>query len=256
MFESQICQYNQTGFCKFREHCRKRHENIICQENHDYKSHGCTLRHPKKCRSYEREGTCRFKECAYTHQENQGDARNQRHNQDILNIQVEMNQMKNMILQIENKIEILKNMLDAITKTNVEEIVAIVVSSLERAKEIENSEAIKTVEKSPDIINCDKCIFNSQDEWTMIRHMSQEHNECSSCDLCGTYFGTKSLLKMHNKKEHNIETKDDDSSEEEIEISEHDCEKCTFKSKSQNDIQVHMEETHERKMSRNKKKKK
>ena len=83
--------------------------------------------------------------------------------------------------------------------------------------------------------------------------MSQEHNECSSCDLCGTYFGTKSLLKMHNKKEHNIETKDDDSSEEEIEISEHDCEKCTFKSKSQNDLQVHMEETHERKMSRKKK---
>ena len=31
----------------------------------------------KKCRSYEREGTCRFKECAFTHQESQGDARNQ-----------------------------------------------------------------------------------------------------------------------------------------------------------------------------------
>ena len=73
MFESKICQYNETGFCKFREHCRKRHENKICQENHDYKSHGCTVRHPKKCRNYEREGTCKFKECAYTHQENQGD---------------------------------------------------------------------------------------------------------------------------------------------------------------------------------------
>ena len=55
-------------------------------------------------------------------------------------------------------------MLDDITKTNVEEIVRIVVSSLERAKEIENSEATKTADKSPDIINCDKCIFNSQEE--------------------------------------------------------------------------------------------
>ena len=72
---------------------------------------------------------------------------------------------------MENKIEILKNMLDDITKTNVEEIVAIVVSSLERAKEIENSEATKTVDKSPDIINCDKCKLNFQDEWTMIRHI-------------------------------------------------------------------------------------
>ena len=125
---------------------------------------------------------------------------NQSHTKEILNIQVEMNQMKNMILQIENKIEILKNMLDDIIKTKVEHIVAIVVSSLERAKEIGNSETIKTVDKSLDLVNCDICNFNSQDEWTMIRHMSQEHGACSSCDLCGTYFGTKFLLQIQNKK--------------------------------------------------------
>ena len=53
--------------------------------------------------------------------------------------------------------------------------------------------------------------------------MSQEQNECSSCDFCGTYFATKSVLQMHNEKESNIETKDEDSWEEESEISEHEC---------------------------------
>ena len=104
------------------------------------------------------------------------------------------------------------------------------VSSLERAKEIEYCEAIQTVDKSSDTINCDKCNFKCQDEWTMIRDMSQEHNDCSACDLCGTFFGTKFLLKMHNKK-NNHETQDEDSSEEVNKISEHKCEKCTFKSK-------------------------
>ena len=45
--------------------------------------------------------------------------------------------------------------------------------------------------------------------------MSQEHGECSSCDLCGTYFGTKHLLQKHNEKEHNHEKQDEYSSEEE-----------------------------------------
>ena len=70
---------------------------------------------------------------------------------------------------------------------------------------------INTVEKSPYIINCDKFNFNFQYEWTMEQHMSQENNECSSCDFCGTYFATKSVLQMHNEKESNIETKDEDS---------------------------------------------
>ena len=113
MFEGQICQYYQTGFCKFRETCRKRHESKICQENHDYKSCGCSLRHPKICRSYKREGTCRFKDdCAYAHKNDQDDPRNQSHTQEIMNIQAEMIQMKDIIMQLQNKIEILKNVIE------------------------------------------------------------------------------------------------------------------------------------------------
>ena len=26
-----ICQHNQTGFCKFRDKCQKKHENTLCE---------------------------------------------------------------------------------------------------------------------------------------------------------------------------------------------------------------------------------
>ena len=257
MIDEETCKYNQTGFCKFRQNCQKRHEQTICQENHDYKSMGCSLRHPKVCKSYEKEGTCRFKdECAYKHQNNLADAMNSSHTQEIKNIQQEMNQMKSMILQMENKIEILKNIIQDITQTNVEEIVAIVVSSLERTKEIENNVIIETVNKAQDSFNCDKCSFKCNEEWSIIRHMSQEHGECSSCDFCGTYFGTKHLLQKHNEKEHNHDKQDEDSSEEESKISEHECKQCTYKSKNSNDLQWHMEKCHESKKSKKKQKNK
>ena len=78
-------QYYQTGFCKFRQNCRKMHQSVICQQNHDFKSLGCTLRDLKTYRSYEREGTCKFKEdCAYKHQKSQGPETVSSNEQEIL----------------------------------------------------------------------------------------------------------------------------------------------------------------------------
>ena len=104
MFEGPTCQHNQTGFCKFRQNCRKRHENRVCQENHDFKSSVWSLRHPKVCRSYKSEGTCKFKDdCAYKHQNIQEDAINQgtnnmedllKHKADICALKNEINQHK------------------------------------------------------------------------------------------------------------------------------------------------------------------
>ena len=62
-----ICKFNQSGYCKFRQMCHKQHENQICQEfNCDRKT--CILRHPKLCKYFETNGFCKFKEdCAFTH---------------------------------------------------------------------------------------------------------------------------------------------------------------------------------------------
>ena len=45
-------------------------------------------------------------------------------------------------------------------------------------------------------------------KFAQVRQMRKEHEEIlkefCSCDKCGTYFDTRNLLEVHNKKEHNL----------------------------------------------------
>ena len=60
------CKFNDSGYCKFGSHCRKRHffnicPNVIC------KTSDCQARHPKRCKHEEK---CKFFKqgiCAYKH---------------------------------------------------------------------------------------------------------------------------------------------------------------------------------------------
>ena len=49
---NKICKFNQTGFCKFRVHCEKKHEDQVCDEINDCKNVNCEKRHPEMCRNY------------------------------------------------------------------------------------------------------------------------------------------------------------------------------------------------------------
>ena len=59
------CKFNNIGYCKFGDECRRRHFTLICQVlncNQD-----CWSRHPRFCRMEE---NCRFFQkgiCAYKH---------------------------------------------------------------------------------------------------------------------------------------------------------------------------------------------
>ena len=65
-------KYNQSGFCKFRKDCRKRHEDEICTNVVGCVIESCTKRHPKECKQYKDNGKCYFGErCAYQHREDQ-----------------------------------------------------------------------------------------------------------------------------------------------------------------------------------------
>ena len=72
-----VCKYNQSGHCKYKQECRNKHENQLGPEESYCKSKECSMRHPKACRKYFREESCRFGEnCSYKHKKDL--------NQDIL----------------------------------------------------------------------------------------------------------------------------------------------------------------------------
>ena len=62
-----VCRHFQTGYCKFREHCKKRHEKAICPSMH-CSAKACTKRHPKPCKFYALNQFCKFgHSCCYKH---------------------------------------------------------------------------------------------------------------------------------------------------------------------------------------------
>ena len=66
--ESEVCKFNKSGYCKFRDSCLKRHENAVCiEENCNGK---CIRRHPKLCRYFAQHNYCKFGNlCKYKHEE-------------------------------------------------------------------------------------------------------------------------------------------------------------------------------------------
>ena len=95
-----VCKYNQTGFCKFRERCRKRHNNEICEHQYKCENNQCIKRHPKRGRNLKK-GMCRHnKNCAYQHcdQENQYDDKNVQ--QIIINHEKETTLVKSTVNQV------------------------------------------------------------------------------------------------------------------------------------------------------------
>ena len=67
---NNVCKHNQTGFCKFRQDCKKDHVNETCRNIKICKDTKCTLRHPKTCQTFEVHGKCKYANCAYRHLSN------------------------------------------------------------------------------------------------------------------------------------------------------------------------------------------
>ena len=65
-----ICKFNQNGFCKFKQHCKKKHDNEICGNPSECKHETCEKRHPKICRYFSKDGNCRHGDkCSYLHKQ-------------------------------------------------------------------------------------------------------------------------------------------------------------------------------------------
>jgi hypothetical protein len=62
-----ICKFNQFGYCKYKEMCRKQHENKKC-ENISCELKSCTLRQPKLYKFFREYCFCKFGEyCKFIH---------------------------------------------------------------------------------------------------------------------------------------------------------------------------------------------
>ena len=207
MSGDSVCKYNQRGHCKYKQECRNKHENKLCPEESKCKHKECSMRHPKLCRNYFREGICRYGgDCSYKHEKVINKYHEvqdiQKQNASEINaIKDEMSKLKEIVSLMQNQIAELNQEIQSTKKINIAEIVGLVVSLLDNSKS--SAESSTAANKTEISIDCDICDFKCENEKLMITHMSDEHEECYSCYLCANYFGTKQSLKHHNKLEHN-----------------------------------------------------
>ena len=63
-----ICKDHQTGYCKHKKQCNRKHINEICSRIKDCNEINCIKRHPKTCKYFTIYKYCKFDNCAYLHE--------------------------------------------------------------------------------------------------------------------------------------------------------------------------------------------
>ena len=155
----EICKHNQTGYCKFKEHCKKTHENIVCENTSDCRKENCIKRHPKVCKHFRAHGKCRHNaECAYQHVEQVNFQKlNEMVAQVIITNVKEINDLKQEVHELKTKMEDMEKYIKTMhNKINVSE-----------------KDAIK--ESTNVLYQCEECDYNCEDEVNLIQHKNAKH---------------------------------------------------------------------------------
>ena len=138
--EAIPCKHFQTGFCKFREQCRKNHIIEMCQTE-QCASESCNKRHPKLCKYFST--FCKFGDnCCYKHVTPKS------------NTVTDTTHIVSQLKSLGEQIKIMSN-----TIINLE-------------KEIST---FKKTSPSKIIFMCDECGYEASSETVLKRHITSKH---------------------------------------------------------------------------------
>ena len=227
-----ICKFNQTGFCKFKQLCKKEHVKEICQNQSDCKNEMCTLRHPKICRHFSRDGSCRHhNRCAYMHTEKIKESDAQQKLNEILAMALttqikELAEMRNEMIELKLKVQHLENnnQIKDVNKVNNEQ--------KNTLKEADNVQLNQVKE----IYQCDKCEYKCEKNITLIKHKNTKHTgkDKFHCDQCNYSCPSKRSLKKHMSHKHEGLNKK----------AFMQCVKCDKTFQNKTELETHMEDHH------------
>ena len=263
-----LCRYNQTGFCKFKKECTKRHEDQICQIEPQCTDKSCSKRHPKTCRNFSQKGECRHNEkCAYSHkqQENVQLKFNEimlflisRNQQDIVALKEEVKNMQNLVENMvdynknkEQNVESSKDVENKEKDTNLDQTKSNHVDVKDTEEDYGEKSNDLHVNKTQTVFKCEECQFECEKQITLNKHRNTKHTQDNSkkservnkaasnndkfhCDECSYSCSTKKSLKKHMSQKH-------ESSQKTMRI---ECEKCEITFEEGYDLQTHVEEKH------------
>ena len=189
-----LCQYNQNGFCKFKDKCKQKHENEICQHRNDCNNQYCTQRHPRLCRYFCQFGRCNFGEtCAYSHVSDSKNQKGESLEKEVAELKEELKKLKAVMSEkIEKEVVKLKEDVNELNE-NVKFLKRVMGKMVQEIKALENKtekeskggskkdtesqeESIETKKRDKEIeFRCDKCDYASKRKITLTKHMNTKH---------------------------------------------------------------------------------
>ena len=250
--QMDLCKHNQTGFCKFQNKCQKRHENTVCENTENCTEESCIKRHPKVCRNFNNNGTCRHKDqCAYKHiqHEKQTELNEQikqgllKHENDIKVLTEEVNKLRNLFQYM--ALELSKNVQKEVT----------VIETNENTVTNKETETEPCKDTSYHIFKCEECDYNCEKKITLNKHYNTKHMElknnsdeglesvkkaklyCDECKFCTT---NKKSFKQHKNKEHNDKKKSINN----VSIQGKVCVTCGEQFNQQDELDTHNDKNH------------
>lgn len=251
--EDKICQYNQSGFCKFKNSCKRKHDDEICSNVHECRVKTCTKRHPKKCKRFEENGKCFYKDdCAYLHREG---AMNQDKLMEMIGLCMVKHETEIKILneEVKHLKDVIQNMTEKTfsfekneQSTNFKS-VTVNQKEMERNKDSHGEKENDSV-KTDFLVKCDLCSYQCEKQITLKKHMNTKHMDQIKnghqkqidvienvgkakfyCDQCNYSCNLKKGLKKHKTK----------CDQEQVQMKEVRCEECDMKFQSEKDLKAH-----------------
>ena len=68
LLECLVWSKYQSGFCKYKDKCRRNHCSENCEDKSDCRAQNCPKTHPKVCKNITKCGKCKYGDkCAYNH---------------------------------------------------------------------------------------------------------------------------------------------------------------------------------------------
>ena len=255
--QTTICKYNQMGFCKYRQQCTKMHVNEVCKKHLQCKDSTCTLRHPKKCKTFSAFGNCKFVKCAYFHVKDEVDLKVEMLENYVKKLKEEVLQLnQNSQKYDEKKIAGLERELQTL-KEDVSNLTISIKTTEKLVKDLSTKyKATKdraTMKEGEKIQKCDICDYKCKKTVTLNKHINTKHPRIGvKCDKRQKTLQRKENIEQHKESEYksnieskaDIETENDTQNDIKTDISE--CSICEDKFLTEEEythhIQEHLEE--------------
>ena len=251
------CWYNDNGYCKFGQECKKIHFRIICAiKSCDRK---CKGRHPRLCQFEEKckffkKGICAFKHINPVSDNQQSNALKTKMGlleTENKNLKDKVKELEEGVSKEQNINEELKELIKVKDFTieeskyklaNLENIASKNENEIKQLSEQTQREGCQIDKLKDDIDKLELKVWDKGEDYTNLLFLKESNEE----DLENEIEKMKEEIKDKNLviKELEQKIKTIEQNEEISEDFKKACDKCYFKGKSENNLKVHMSKEH------------